>query len=67
MTVTRGRLGRDNGEGGSRKVGKVFRNIYKGHMDRAKGGWDQGWEVGMAGVGGVVGGKWRQLYLNNKK
>ena len=24
-------------------------------------------EVGMAGVGGVVGVKWRQLYLNNNK
>ena len=30
-------------------------------------GQDQGWEVGMAAVGGVVGGKWRQLYLNNDK
>ena len=28
-----------------------------------KAGWDRGWEVGMAGVGG----KWRQLYLNNNK
>ena len=27
----------------------------------------QGWEVGIAEVGGVVGGKWRQLYLNNNK
>ena len=25
--------------------------MYKGHMDKAKGGQDQGWEVGMAGVG----------------
>ena len=25
----------------------------------------KGWEVGMAGVGGSDGGKWRQLYLNN--
>ena len=23
------------------------------------------WEVGMDGMGGVVEGKWRQLYLNN--
>ena len=43
--------------------GKVFRNIYKGHRDKTKGGWDRGWEVGMAGVGG----KWRQLYLNSNK
>ena len=28
---------------------------------------NHGWEVGMAGVGGVVWGKWRQLYLNNSK
>ena len=45
---------------------KVFRNMYKGHMDKAKGGWDRGWEVGMARVRGVWG-KWRQLYLNNNK
>ena len=35
------------------------------HMDKTKEGWDQGWEVGMAGVRGSGGGKWRQLYLNN--
>ena len=39
----------------------------KGHMDKAKGGQDQGWEVEMAGVGEMGGGKWRQLYLNNNK
>ena len=50
-----------------RKERRVFRNIYKGHMDKAKGQWDKGWKVGMAGVGGVVGRKWRQLYLNNNK
>ena len=37
------------------KEGSVFRNIYKGHMDKTKGSWDQGWEVEMAGVGGMVG------------
>ena len=31
--------------------GRVFRNNYKGHMDKTKGGWNQGREVGMAGVG----------------
>ena len=46
---------------------RVFRNMYKGHMDKTKGRWDQGWEVEMVGVGGVAGGKWRQLYLNNNK
>ena len=43
------------------------RNMYKGHMDKAKGGQDQGWEVEMGRVGGVVRGKLRQLYLNNNK
>ena len=48
------------------KGGRVFRNIYKGLMDKTKGGWDQGWEVGMTGVGrSSGGGKWRQWYLNN--
>ena len=39
---------------------RVFRNMYKGHMDKTKVGWKQGREVGMAGVvGGVAGGKCR--------
>ena len=45
------------------KGGGVFRNNYKGHIDKTKWGWNQGEEVGMAGVGG----KCRQLYLNNNK
>ena len=45
----------------------LSRNMYKGHMGKDKEGKDRGWEVGMAGVGGMVGGKWRQLYLNNNK
>ena len=49
------------------KGGRVFRNMYKGTMDKTKGGQDEGWEVGMTGVGRVVGGKWRQLFLNNSK
>ena len=33
--------------------GRVFRNNYKGHMDKTKGrGSKQGREVGLAGVGG---------------
>ena len=50
------------------KGGRIFRNIYKGHMDKTKGGWNQrkggknGW-----GRGRVVGEKCRQLYLNNNK
>ena len=32
---------------------RVSRNKYKGHTDKTEeGGWDQGWELGMAGVGG---------------
>ena len=32
--------------------GRVFRNYYKGHMDKIKGeGGKQGREVGLAGVG----------------
>ena len=65
LTVTRGEAGGDTGVRG--KGRRVFRNIYKGHRDKSKGGWDQGSEVGMAGVGEVVVGKWRQHYLNNKK
>ena len=48
--------------------GRVFRNNYKGHMDKTKEGWNQGRKVGMVGVvGGVVGGKCRLLYLNNNR
>ena len=31
---------------------RVSRNMYKGHMDKAIVGYDQRWEVGMAGVQG---------------
>ena len=41
---------------GEKRV-RVFRNNYKGHMDKTKRGWDQGREVLMAGVGGSGGGK----------
>ena len=37
------------------KGGRVFRNIYDGFMDKTKVEWDQGREVGMAGVGVAVG------------
>ena len=33
------------------KEERVFRDNYKGHMDKTKGGWNQGREVGLAGVG----------------
>ena len=44
--------------------------MYKGPMDKDNGGGDhrvEGGEVGWLGRGRVVGGKWRQLYLNNNK
>ena len=51
LTVTRQEVGGDNG-------GRVFRNNYKGHMDKTKERWwKQGREVGLAGVGGVMEGK----------
>ena len=30
---------------------RVFRNYYKGHMDKNKGGGNRGGRCGMAGVG----------------
>ena len=51
LTVTRGEMGRDNGGKGVRVL-QLYRNNYKGHMDKTKGrGWKQGKEVGMDGVG----------------
>ena len=38
------------GGGNGRKKGRVFRNNYKRHMDKSKAGWNQGREMGMAGV-----------------
>ena len=47
--------------------GRVFRNIYKGHMDKTKGVWDQGWEVGMVGEGaGNSGGKMETTVLEQQ-
>ena len=48
--------------------GRVFRNNYKGHMDKTKGGGgNKGGRCIWLGWEGVVGGKCRQLYLNNNK
>ena len=49
-------MGEDNGEKGRR----VFRNNYKGHMDKTKWGWNQGREVGMVG-----GGQWWGIDVDN--
>ena len=48
LTVTRGKVGGDNGGEGER----VFRNSYIGHMDKTKGWWKQGREVAKPGVRG---------------
>ena len=37
-TVTRGAVGGFNGE----ERGRIVRNMYKGHMDKAKEGWIRG-------------------------
>ena len=38
--------------------GRVFRNYYKGQMNRTKGGgWKQGREVGLTGMWGEWGGR----------
>ena len=46
-----------------RKGRRVFRDKYKGHMDKTKEGLDQGWGVGMAGVEGSDGGKMETTVL----
>ena len=40
---------------------RIYKNNYKGHMDKTRGWWKQGREVGMARVAG----KGRKLYLKN--
>ena len=47
-------------------MGRVFRNMYKGHMEKPKGNRIKGGKWGWLG-GGSYGGVWRQLYLNNNK
>ena len=60
-----------NQRGGARKImekGEASsRNMYKGPMDEAKKGSIAGGRWGWVGRGKVAVGKWRQLYLNNKK
>ena len=56
-------MGVDNG--GDR--GRVFRNMYKGHMGKTKRGRIKGGNWGWLGCGGEVWEKWRPLYLNNNK
>ena len=49
----------EKGEGSSR-------NMKKGHMDKAKGGQDRGWEVGTAGVVGSDGEKMETTVLEEQ-
>ena len=48
-------------------MGSVFRNMYKGHMDKTKGGRIRRGRWGCWGGAMWWGGKWRQLYLNSNK
>ena len=63
LTVTRGEVG--GGNGGTE--GRVVRNMYKGHMDKAKRGRFEGERQGSMEPGAEVGWKWRQMYLSNNK
>ena len=54
------------------KGGRVFRNNYKGHIEKTKRGWNQGREMGMAGLEGSGWGNMQETVLeqqlnNNKK
>ena len=48
------------------KGGRVFRNSYNGHTDKTKEGWNQGREVGMAGMGGVEVGERQKTVLEKQ-
>ena len=48
------------------KEGRVVRNMYKGHTDKTKEEWDQGWEVRMAGVGEGGGGEMKTTGLEQQ-
>ena len=48
------------------KGGRVFRNNYKGHMDKTKRVWKQGREVGMARVRGSGGEKMQTTVLEQQ-
>ena len=59
-------MGGDNG--GRREKGEgLSETCIKDPWTKPNGGLDQGWEMGMAGVEGSDGEKWRQLCLNNNK
>ena len=43
-----------------------YRNYYKGHMDKIKGGWRRGREVGLAGVGWRGGEKMQTIVIEQQ-
>ena len=59
------KLNQRGGEGiAGGKGEQLSRNMDTGHMDKAKVGRIEGRRWGQV-RGGMVGGKWRQLYLNS--
>ena len=62
LTVTRGEVGGDNGG----KGGRVFRNNYKGHMEKTKVGVGSGEGGGDGWVGGIDGGKMQTSVLEQQ-
>ena len=45
---------------------RVFRNYYKGHIDKTKEGWKQGREVGLAGMRGSGGEKMQTTVIEQQ-
>ena len=51
---------------GRKMVKSHQRACIKDTWTKSKGGYNREWEVGMPGVGvELLGGKWREFYLNN--
>ena len=63
LTVTRGE---ERGGSGRTKRRVKSRNMYKGHMDNAKGGWDWWWEVGLGLAGESSGGQMETTVLEQQ-
>ena len=59
LTITRGEVEQDNGA----KGGRVFRNIYKGYMEKTKVGVRSRVGSGVAGMEGSDGGKMETTVL----
>ena len=48
------------------RIVNTNKTFCKGHMDKTTEGQDHGWEVGIAGVGGIGGGKMEITILEQK-